>query len=128
MSLRTEWKFQFTARQITEAATLKEQHHAARLEWWQNEREVAVLAAEGSTVSIKRVEVSGGDRAELSIDASLAYRINECEGKINQHRRDLATYQRWRESFALMNPTTVYELDPDDIAFFNITALAPVEV
>src|SRR2546430_10209589 len=101
MSLRNEWKFQFKASQIRDAATLKEQHHTARLEWWQAEHETAVLAAEGSTVSIKRVPISGGDRAELRIADRLAILINECQHKIQEHTPHVETDRPWRQSFQL---------------------------
>ncbi|MBK8751636.1 MAG: hypothetical protein IPL99_08280 [Candidatus Competibacteraceae bacterium] len=49
---RKEWKFDYTASKLAEAAKIKLQHHQERLTWWKDKKEQVITQIRGEGLEI----------------------------------------------------------------------------
>ena len=49
---RKEWKFDYTASKLAEAAKIKLHHHQERLEWWKEKKEQVITQIRGEGLEI----------------------------------------------------------------------------
>jgi hypothetical protein len=122
---QAEHLFQFSGRQVSEAAFAERDYHKERLEWWRAEQDAQVGMARALTavVKVREAEVTGGRRYEVYADITglqeISARLRECGGKIDSHRRMADEYHLKGSAYATQ-PDRAYELDPADVAYFRL--------
>lgn len=120
MSLRRDWKFEFTTDVLLPATAAKLAHHRERHEWWQGELFKAETELKEKGLSVRAHRVSGGEqRHEAVIDHTYQRRVQECSEHLHKHAQSVEGYERWERAFKL-NPGKSLELDEKDIAFFGL--------
>lgn len=127
MTVRNEWRFQFSASVISKAAKDEAAYHEERLDWWKIEQERATEQAKAASVVVRKHEVTGGKRVEVVLDPSVSKRLQECESKISAHRAAFDDFKRWADAMSAMQPRQNYDLDPDDVAYFRLAGGARPE-
>lgn len=123
---RSEWKFEYTASRLAEAAQAKIDWHAERLEWWKEKKNevFATIRKEGLEVDEK---ISVGFQnpksrdwergAQVLVRNDLQKDLDECLEKLQAHTRKLNEYSGWQQILAA-NPESRQSLDIDDWLFF----------
>ena len=119
MSLRKDLKFSYTGTVLHKACEAKREHHAGRLGYWEDELAKAKDVFKSAGVEIREYAVTGGTRLQGVIDPSAQQRMDECQGKVTEHKDKTAEYDRWSRGFKA-NGDATFELDPDDIAYFGL--------
>jgi hypothetical protein len=125
--LRNDWKFDYTANKLAEAAAEKMSHHRERLDWWRNKKDevMASIRSEGIEIDEKIVLSSyqspksrDWDRgAQVKVRNDLRNDLDECLDKLQYHTQKLAEYDGWNQVL-LANPENRVALDIDDWLFF----------
>ena len=123
---RKEWKFEYTAARLAEAAQLKIDWHSERLEWWKQKKDevFATIRNEGLEVDEK---ISLGFQspksrdwergAQVLVRNDLQKDLDECLEKLQAHTVRLNEYSGWQQVLAA-NPESSQSLDIDDWLFF----------
>jgi hypothetical protein len=119
MGRRQHWNFRFMAKRLCEAAAEREGYHREHLAEWEHRLAEITPEVTGS-VAIKQYPVTGGNRLALEIAPHLQERYSECQAKIAEHTHRAEEYARFARAFRLAPPEMVYDLDADDVAFFNL--------
>lgn len=123
---RDEWKFDYTAARLAEAAVAKCAWHAERLAFWRGKREevMAKIRAEGLEIDEKIVlgfanpkARDWSDGAQVMIRNDLQKDLAECHEKLRHHTAALAQYDGWRQVLQA-NPESRLALDIADWVFF----------
>jgi len=116
---RQEHTFQFTGKQISDAAARECDYHTERLNWWGHEQDKAIGAAKAAGVEVREYEVTGGKNVQIVLDPTLQGRLQECANKINTHRTAMDRFQIEAAAYGTQ-PERSYELHPDDIVYFRL--------
>lgn len=117
---RDEWVFGFTVAEVFDAAEEKVSHHTERIEWWQAEKERVEAEIKESGLEVRHHQQTGGSRAEVVIDPTLASRLGECERKLESHRQRVEQYRRWVGALRTKGDDDFLELHYDDVQFFGL--------
>lgn len=123
---RNEWKFDYTANRLAEAAQGKITHHQERLAAWQAKREevLARIRAEGLEIDEKLVlgyhspksrDWEGGNRIRFRED--LRRNLEEVLDKLKHHTEQVQQYQGWHQLLTA-NAEVRLGLDVEDWLFF----------
>jgi len=127
---RAKHLFEFSAELIALAAQSEACYHAARVTWWRSALEEATKRVEATaSVSVKRVEITGGWRPELVVDhgdIAAYHRMSEAARKIQDH---LAKEERFVSDAKLYGTQGArpYSLDGEDVAHFRLNGRAREE-
>lgn len=123
---RTEWKFEYTALKLAEAAQLKIDWHTERLSWWKAKKDevFTTIRSEGIEVDEK---ISAGfsnpksrdwERgAQVLVRNDLQKDLDECLEKLQAHTKQLNEYNGWQQVL-FANPENRLSLDINDWLFF----------
>lgn len=123
---RNEWKFDYTAARLAEAAQAKIAHHQARLAFWQGKREetLATIRSEGLEIDEKIVlgyqspKARDWDRGNrVTVRDDLRHQLDEVLDKLKAHTEKLTQYAGWQELLRA-NPEARLGVDLDDWLFF----------
>jgi hypothetical protein len=123
---RNDWKFDYTAARLAEAAGGKIAHHEERLAFWRTRREetLAKIRSEGLEIDEKIVlgyqspKARDWERANrVSVRDDLRQNLDEVLDKLKFHTDQLRQYDGWRQ-LLLANPEARLGLDIDDWLFF----------
>lgn len=123
---RKDWKFEYTAARLAEAAEVKIKHHQTRFEFWRGKREevLARIRAEGLEIDEKIVMGDQSPKARdweranrVSIRDDLRQHLDECLDKLRAHTEWLAQYDGWNQLLNA-NPEQRVALDIEDWLFF----------
>jgi len=125
---RNEWKFDYTASTLANAAQEKVRIHQERLNWWTTKREevMTTIRAEGLEIDERLVfssralspKVRDFDRgAEIMIRNDLKKDLDECLKKLGLHTAKLSEYKSWQQVLTA-NPENRLSLDVADWQFF----------
>lgn len=117
--MREKHLFQFTAKQISEAAGTEAKYHEDRASHWNTRYEAAVTKAKSSTVRIQEYDVTGGKQARIMFDDEAALEIDLACRKRDQHNRDAMAF-RVEEACYGSQGDHVYELSGDDVMHFRL--------
>ena len=123
---RKEWKFDYTAGKLAEAAKTKHLHHQERFEWWKEKRDqvMAEISKDGleidekialEYVSPKRRDWEQG--AQVTVRNDLKKDLDECLEKLAYHTGLMNDYYGWQQVLSA-NPEVRLSLDHDDWLFF----------
>jgi len=123
---RDEWKFDYTAGRLAQAAAEKVAYHQDRLQFWRTTREgvMATIRAEGLEIdekivlSFRNPKGRDWDRgAEVMIRNDLQKDLVECLEKLQWHTTKLEEYAGWQQVLEA-NPENRQALDIEDWLFF----------
>ena len=123
---RDEWKFEYTAARLAEAADAKISHHSERLAFWKGKRDevLATIRADGLEIDEKIVvgyqspKSRDWDRANrVSVRDDLRQKLDEVLEKLRDHTEQLTQYEGWSQMLCA-NPEQRVGLDIDDWLFF----------
>lgn len=117
--IRDKIKFGYHCKNLLNAVDAKIRFHDERHSYWVSEHDKAIAEAKEKGFQVKTFEVTGGARAELQLEPSLANRINESLTKGNNHKMELERYMVWKRAFDL-NKECYVELDAQDIEYFGL--------
>lgn len=119
---RTAWEFPYTADRLLSAATGKCAHHADRLKWWENKKTsvVEMVKAEGIEIDESLADLTSNSYqrgATVQIRNDLVRDLQECVGKIREHRTKVDDYGAWMQVLASQGQST-FNLHQEDWLFF----------
>jgi len=123
---RNEWKFEYTAAKLAEAAQAKIDWHGQRLEWWKTKKDevFSTIRREGLEVDEKislafqNPKSRDWDRgAQVMVRNDLQKDLAECLEKLRAHTQELNEYSGWHQVLTA-NPEDRLSLDIDDWLFF----------
>jgi hypothetical protein len=120
MAKRKEHLFQFTAEAIAKAAASEAAYHSKRATWWDAEFNKAAEEAKVKGVEIRHYPVTGGNRAQVVIDATLQQRIEEAARKRTEHQQKAERFTIESASYGSQLEKTVYALDGEDVMYFRL--------
>lgn len=132
MSKRSTHLFQFTGKQISDAAQLEHAYHEVRAGWWKDEQQAMIDRAKaiGTTVNVSEWQHSGGKGVAVSASNpeldKINTRLQECGTKIASHQKSADTFRIEADCYGTQ-PDRVYELEPDDVVYFRLAG-GPREV
>lgn len=123
---RNDWKFDYSAQQLAEAAKAKIDYHAEHLGFWMKKREelMAMIRAEGIEINEKialgysNPKMRDGDRGgEIMIRNDLRKGLAETFEKLAYHTGKRDTYDGWAQVLCA-SPGMKFGLDIEDWLFF----------
>ena len=123
---RKDWKFDYTASKLAEAAKTKHLHHQERFEWWKEKRDqvMAEIRKDGLEIDEKiALEYVSPKRrgweqgAQVTVRNDLKRDLNECLEKLAYHTGLMADYHGWHQVLGA-NPEARLSLDHEDWLFF----------
>jgi len=123
---RKEWKFDYTASKLAEAAQTKLRHHQERFTWWKEKKAqvMKTIREEGleidekialEYVSPKRRDWEQG--AQVTVRNDLKKDLDECLDKLAHHTGLMADYHGWQQVLSA-NTEARLSLDHEDWLFF----------
>jgi len=124
--LRNEWKFDYTAARIAEAAVVKIAYHKERLAYWKAKREevLQTIRSEGIEIDEKIVLAFRNPKArdwerggQVVIRNDLQKDLQEVYDKLAEHTAQLASFDAWQHVLAA-HPEDRLQLDAEDWQFF----------
>lgn len=110
---------------LAEAAQRLHDYHAARYEWWSEERDYAEAAVKEAGITVQSYQQTGGDRRELKGDPQLISRMAEAEQKMTTHANQRDEYQQWEAFFDYA--TKAWPVTPTDFRYFDLGKTILVE-
>ena len=119
MAKRHEHTFQFTGRQISEAADDERAYHMMRVDYWRAEQDNAIEKARASGVDVREYDVTGGKQVNVVVDPEIVSRLSTCANKINTHGQAADRFQIEADAYATQ-PDRAYECHPDDVVYFRL--------
>ena len=123
---RKEWKFDYTASKLAEAAKTKHLHHQERFEWWKEKRDqvMAEIRKDGLEIDEKiALEYASPKRrdweqgAQVTVRNDLKRDLNECLEKLGYHTGLMNDYHGWHQVLSA-NSEARLSLDHDDWLIF----------
>lgn len=123
---KEQWKFEYTAARVAEAAGAKIDFHQGHLDFWKKKREeiVARIRAEGIEVDEKIVLAHSNPKArdwdrggEIMIRNDLRKDLAECFRKLAYHMELRDSFDGWRQVLNA-NPELRLPLDIEDWLYF----------
>lgn len=116
---RNEHLFQFTGKQISEAARAECEYHTKCAIWWKAEQERAILKAKSAGVEVREYEYTGGKGVQVVLDPTVDSRLHKCAQKITAHQKAADDFQIQAACYGTQTERT-YELHPDDVIYFRL--------
>lgn len=121
MPNRVKWEFSYAADKLLEAATAKNKFHTERLDWWGKKKEevMTTIKAEGLEIdeSVAFGYSNSARQTGVSVRNDLLADLNECVGKITEHKALVKDYDAWIQVLASQGQST-FALHQDDWLFF----------
>lgn len=122
---RTKWEFPYHANDLAAAAINKSKHHKERQEWWETKKAEIVekIKAEGLEIdeSLAGEEFSKlgnyGRSTTVQIRDDLLRDLQECVGKVKEHRTKIEGYDAWTQVLSSQG-STVFNLNQEDWLYF----------
>ncbi len=123
---RDQWRFEYTAGKIAQAAAAKMKYHAERFDWWRAEREAVLqkIREEGLEIDEKIVLGYSSPKARdwengarVSIRDDLRSKLEQCQSKLTLHQSKKIEYEGWHQALSA-NPDVALRLNIDDWLYF----------
>jgi hypothetical protein len=125
---RDKWEFQYTSKQLLDAAKSKVDFHTARLGVWETRKKQVVEETKEKGLTVEQTEVMGygdamsntrhsGYSPQIMVNAVYQRQLNEAVSKIGEHHQKLSEYESWAEVLS-GNKDRTYELNAEDYLFF----------
>ncbi|MGH8041532.1 MAG: hypothetical protein ACREPN_05760 [Rudaea sp.] len=123
---RDQWRFEYAAGKLAEAAAVKMKFHRERLEWWKTKRKEVMdkIRSEGleidEKIAVGYVSPKAQDwqrSSQISVRDDLRSNLDECQTKLSHHTTQLRDYDGWHQALSA-NPDVPLRLHIDDWLFF----------
>lgn len=124
--LRDQWKFDYPAAQVAEAAAARGAYHAARLKFWKERREIVLTRIRSEGLEIDESAAVGFRNpksrdwehgTQVTVRPDLRQDLEECSSKLGYHTKELEQYGSWQQTMAA-NPDMKVSLDIEDWMYF----------
>lgn len=124
--LGDDWKFEYAASKLADAASTRAAYHRDRLDWWRSKKDQVLdtIRSEGLEIDEKIVMEFASpksrdwqDATRISVRNDLRNDLNECLKKLAHHTQQLASYSAWNEVLTA-NASASFNLDHEDWQFF----------
>ncbi len=120
---RKDWEFEYTAKQLADAAALKRDHRQSRVEWWEKQKEVVMAEAKESGLEIQESMTNSytsnaGHAPQLGVKAELQKKFQECHTRIQKHIEAVREYDGWVQVLDAQLPQSTLKLKHADWLFF----------
>jgi len=121
---RDEWVFELPAAKLADAARAKVEFHQQRLGFWKAAQDGVMaevrekgLHVEESLAGPNYSNMSANYGPQIVVDATYQRKLNEANGKIEEHTRRLREYEGWVQVLD-GNGGRMYPLHADDYLYF----------
>lgn len=127
---RHEWKFNYAANKLAEAAEAKKAWHSDRLKWWSDKKDevMKLIKSEGIEIDESLAEQLDANKTKFSnayanrgpsvgIRNDLVNDLEEAAGKVTEHRNKIREYDGWHQVMSSQGGN-VFDLNQDDWMFF----------
>lgn len=123
---RSDWEFEYTARNLATAAKAQRDHRTGRVKVWEDKKveimqkvkDTGLTVHEGVAASMANYTASAhAQGATVMVDATLQRDLNECVTKIRTHRDAATEYDAWVQVLEA-NPDARLKLKHNDWLFF----------
>ncbi len=119
MAKRNEHLFQFTGKQISDAAGREASYHANRVIFWKREHRLAIENAKEAGLEVSEGRVDDHLGVNAACHQVLQERITVCANKLHKHRKAADELQIEAACYGTQGDRT-YELHPDDVIYFRL--------
>lgn len=122
MMNRQNWKFPYTAEVLCEAARKKVDYHKSRVTWWTDKQAETLAKIKESGIEVDTslanlVSNTYSRGMSVSINDVLQRDMQECVGKIVEHRAKVEDYSAWVEVLESQGKAH-FDLHQEDWLFF----------
>jgi hypothetical protein len=117
---RERWTVKISGAKLSECCTERMGYHRERVAFWEKALATAEQSLRSDGIQLKHFEVTGGRRTEAQLDPSLAKRVAECEQRLKSNRDAVNRFAAYRALLAAGGPNAEYELNADDVLYFNL--------
>ena len=125
---RNLWEFEYTARNLATAAKGQRDFRLSRVEVWEGKKSEVMAKIKDSGLTVHEgvaaqlqgtysTANAGYGGAQVMVDSTLQRDLNECVGKIQQHRNLANEYDSWLQVLDA-NPDARLKLKLGDWMFF----------
>lgn len=120
---RSEWRFEYTASKLADAAKAKKTAHEGRKKWWEDKKAEVMTRVRESGIEVRDSvaavysNTKGGFGPQIEVDAGMQRDLTECQGKILEHDRLVRDYEGWVQVLSA-NQEARLSLDHEDYLFF----------
>lgn len=119
---RSKWEFPYAADKLLDAARAKHQHHTVRLKWWEDKKAETMekVKAEGLEFDeslADKLSSAYNRQTTVQIREDLLRDLQECVGKIREHRDKTNDYDAWMQVLASQG-SAAFVLHQEDWLFF----------
>lgn len=120
---RDEWKFEYTASHLADAANKKKSTHTEKQRWWEDKKAEVMAKVRESGIEIRDSvaasysSTKGGYGPQIEVDEGMQRDLTECQQKIREHEKLVRDYDAWTQVLTA-NPEARLQLDHEDYVFF----------
>jgi histidinol-phosphate/aromatic aminotransferase/cobyric acid decarboxylase-like protein len=120
---RKEWEFEYTAKQLADAAVAKRDHRQSRVEWWEKQKDAVMVEVRESGLEIQESMANSytsnaGHAPQLGVKAELQKKLQECHSRIQKHLEAVREYDGWAQVLGAQDPINKLKLKHADWLFF----------
>jgi histidinol-phosphate/aromatic aminotransferase/cobyric acid decarboxylase-like protein len=120
---RKDWEFEYTAKQLADAASLKRDHRQSRVEWWEAEQAKVMAEVKESGLEIQESMAqsylsNAGHAPQLGVKVELQKKLQECHSRIQKHMEAVREYDGWVQVLDAQDPINKLKLKHADWLFF----------
>ena len=121
---RDKWKFSYSVESILNKTQAKKSLHEERLAWWEAKKIEVMdkVKADGLEIDESLATTISNSYArgpQVQIRADLLEDLQECVGKIKEHRGKVEEFSAWEAVLNSQSPRDMLELNYDDYLFFS---------
>ena len=120
---RKDWEFEYTTKQLADAAAIKRDHRQSRVEWWEKQKEAVMAEVKESGLEIQEsmansYNSNAGYAPQLGVKVELQKKLQECHARIQKHLEAVREYDGWMQVLEAQLPTDKLKLKHADWLFF----------
>lgn len=120
---RSNWEFNYTAKQLADAADIKRDYRQSRVNWWEAEKAQRVAEIKESGLEISEsvassYQTSAGNGPQMIVRVDLQKKLTECHNRIQKHLEAVREYDGWLQVLEAQLPTDILKLKHADWLFF----------
>lgn len=123
-----EWLFEYSAKDLAQAATKKMNHHNDRAEWWKMKKVEVMNEVKESGIEVSEsvaseysnyTSTNRGNGPQVMVRTDLQNKLTEIHSKILSHEQKTKEYHGWEQVLSSAAKTDRrLELNADDYLYF----------
>jgi len=120
---RKDWEFEYTAKQLADAAAIKRDYRQSRVEWWEAKKAELMIEVKESGLEVSEsvaqsYSSNAGRGPQVLVRADLQTKLSECHERIQKHSAAVREYDGWTQVLESQNPHDKLKLKHADWLFF----------